>query len=216
MGRTKTQDAFSITGASDILNRATRTISKALQRSGAKPSVVDHGVKKWRLAVIIDALDKHSEAPINAASAPAGAKAGHGADGSGRLDLSSERAKLAVEQTEAARMKNAITAGEYVAVKGAVDDCDRFIFRPMREIILCIPGKCSDAVAMHSELDREAVFEIINRECRQALTLMSMIGGIIDDQAKHAGASQPEEKTATRQPDHQHENRCTDRQNPRR
>jgi phage terminase Nu1 subunit (DNA packaging protein) len=184
MGRTKTQDAFSITGASDILNRATRTISKALQRAGTKPSVIDSGVKKWRLAQIIDALDRHSEAPINPANASAGAKVGHG---DGRLDLSSERAKLAVEQTEAARMKNAITAGEYVAVKGAVDDCDRFIFRPMREIILCIPGKCSDAVAMHSELDREAVFEIINRECRQALTLMSMIGSIIDDQAKHAG-----------------------------
>jgi phage terminase Nu1 subunit (DNA packaging protein) len=188
MGRTKTQDAFSITGASDILNRATRTISKALQRSGAKPSVVDHGVKKWRLAVIIDALDKHSEAPINAASAPAGAKT----DGSQRLDLSSERARLAVEQTAAIKMKNAIASGQYVAVKGIVETVDANIFRPLREIILCIPGKCSDAVAMHSELDRGAVFEILTRECRQALTLMSMIGGIIEG-ATHSGATQPED-----------------------
>jgi phage terminase Nu1 subunit (DNA packaging protein) len=179
MGRTKTADAFSITGASDILNRATRTISKALQRSGAKPTVTDHGVKKWRLAQIIDALDKHSEAPINAAGAPAGAKVGNG-DGSQRLDLSSERAKLAIEQTAAIKMKNAVASGEYVAVKGAVDRIDALIFRPMREIILCIPGKCSDAVSMHSELHREAVFEIINRECRAALMLMSVIGGIVD------------------------------------
>jgi phage terminase Nu1 subunit (DNA packaging protein) len=187
MGRTKTADAFSITGASDVLSRATRTISKALQRSGAKPSVVDHGVKKWRLAVIIDALDKHSEAPINAASAPAGAKG----DGSQRLDLSAERALLAREQTEAARMKNAITAGEYVAVKGAVDQIDKFIFRPMREIILNIPGKCSDAVVAHSDLDRVAIFEILNRECRQALTTMSLIGGILEQ--AQAGASQPKD-----------------------
>jgi phage terminase Nu1 subunit (DNA packaging protein) len=189
MGRTKTADAFSITGASDILNRATRTISKALQRSGAKPSVIDHGVNKWRLAVIIDALDRFSEAPINAASAPSGAKG----DGSQRLDLSSERAKLAIEQTAAIKMKNAIASGEFVAVKGVVDNVDTFIFRPMREIILTIPGKCSDAVAMHSELDREAVFEIINRECRAALTLMGAFGGIVE-QAKQAGATQPNDQ----------------------
>jgi phage terminase Nu1 subunit (DNA packaging protein) len=192
MGRTKTADAFSVTGASDILNRATRTISKALQRSGAKPSVIDHGVNKWRLAVIIDALDRFSEAPINPSNAQAGAKVGNG-DGSQRLDLSSERAKLAIEQTAAIKMKNAIASGEFVAVKGVVDNVDTFIFRPMREIILTIPGKCSDAVAMHSELDREAVFEIINRECRAALTLMGAFGGIVE-QAKQAGATQPNDQ----------------------
>jgi hypothetical protein len=113
------------------------------------------------------------------------------ADGDGGASLSKQRARLATAQAEKAERANAIKAGEYVAVKGAVDDVDRFIFRPMREILLTLAGKCSDSVAAHSQLDREAVFEIINRECRQALTMMSMIGGIIEG-AKQAGASQPE------------------------
>jgi hypothetical protein len=181
MGRTKAADAFSITGAADILNRATRTISKALTRAGAKPSVIDHGVKKWPMAVIVAAIDAHSGAPINPTNAPTGPK-------SDRLDLSAERALLARQQTEAARMKNAITAGEYVSVKAALDALDALVLRPFREIILNVPGKVSDAVAAHSELDREAVFEIIMRECRMALTLMSRIGSIIED-ARHVGAT---------------------------
>jgi hypothetical protein len=115
--------------------------------------------------------------------------AGRAADGG--ASLSKQRARLATAQAEKAERANAIEAGEFVAVKGAVDDVDRFIFRPMREILLTLAGKCSDGVAAHSQLDREAVFEIINRECRQALTMMSMIGGIIEG-AKQAGASQPE------------------------
>jgi hypothetical protein len=117
--------------------------------------------------------------------------AGRAADGG--ASLSKQRARLATAQAEKAERANAVEAGEYVAVKGAVDDVDRFIFRPMREILLTLAGKCSDGVAAHSQLDREAVFEIINRECRQALTMMSMIGGIIEG-AKQAGASQPENR----------------------
>jgi phage terminase Nu1 subunit (DNA packaging protein) len=179
------ENLFSISGASDALQRSRRTITKAMK--GIKPDAIRSGLSLWRMATFIEMVNTRTQAPLTVTDAPAGAKS------DGRLDLSGERALLAREQTEAARMKNAITAGEYVAVKGAVDDVDQFIFRPMREIILCIPGKCSDAVAMHSELDREAVFEILTRECRQALTLMSMIGGIVE-QAKQAGATQPEDK----------------------
>jgi hypothetical protein len=58
--------------ASDILDRATRTISKAPQRTGAKPSVVDHGTRKWSMAVIVKALNEHSEVPINPSNITAG------------------------------------------------------------------------------------------------------------------------------------------------
>jgi phage terminase Nu1 subunit (DNA packaging protein) len=182
------ENLFSISGASDALQRSRRTITKAMK--GIKPDAIRSGLSLWRMATFIEMVNTRTQAPLTVTDARAGAKAGNG---DGRLDLSSERAKLAVEQTAAIKMKNAIASGEYVAVKGAGDNIDAFIFRPMREIILCIPGKCSSAVALHSELDREAVFEILTRECRQALTLMSMIGGIVD-QAKNAGASQPEDK----------------------
>jgi phage terminase Nu1 subunit (DNA packaging protein) len=166
MGRTKTQDAFSITGASDILNRATRTISKALQRSGDKPTVNDHGTKKWPMRVIVAALDKYSEAPITATNASAGPK-------TDRLDLSSERAKLAIEQTEAAKLKNKIAAGQFVPVKVVVDMLDQLVFRSFRNTILAMLGKIADRVSTYSSQDRTEIFEIIERECHQALTLLS-------------------------------------------
>jgi hypothetical protein len=117
--------------------------------------------------------------------------AGRAADGG--ASLSKQRARLATAQAEKAERANAIEAGEFVAVKGTLDDIDRFVFRPMREIVLNIAGKCSDSVATHSELDRGVVFEILMRECRTALTLMSQIGNIIDDQAKHVVASEPKD-----------------------
>jgi hypothetical protein len=56
-------DHFSISGASDVLQRSRRTITRALR--GVKPDSIDKGgVAKWALRTIIDCVNRKTQAPL--------------------------------------------------------------------------------------------------------------------------------------------------------
>jgi hypothetical protein len=56
------KDHFSISAASDVLQRTRRTITRALR--GIEPDSVEGGVAKWDLRAIIAAVNQHTQAPI--------------------------------------------------------------------------------------------------------------------------------------------------------
>ena len=53
---------FSISAASDLLNRSRRTITRAL--IGVRPDMIKSGLKLWRLARIITAVNENTAAPL--------------------------------------------------------------------------------------------------------------------------------------------------------
>jgi hypothetical protein len=56
-------DHFSISGASEVLQRSRRTITRALR--GVKPDSIDKGgVAKWALRTIVDCVNRKTQAPI--------------------------------------------------------------------------------------------------------------------------------------------------------
>jgi hypothetical protein len=60
--RGSSENLFSISGAADALNRSRRTVTKAL--ANVKPAAIRHGLKLWRIADIIAAINNHTEAPL--------------------------------------------------------------------------------------------------------------------------------------------------------
>lgn len=100
---------------------------------------------------------------------------------SGELELSTERAKLAREQFEAAALKNAIARGEFCAVDEVirlVTDC----FITLRQRILIIGGKLSDGLV---GLPRDLIRAKIDQEISEVLTELSE-PGIIAERAAEA------------------------------
>ncbi len=89
--------------------------------------------------------------------------AGRGAEKG--IDLASERARLAREQTEAAAFKNAIARGEYVEIEEACRQMEAD-YGLVRQRILAMPGKLADAL---EGLDREAREAAIMAEVIEAL-----------------------------------------------
>jgi hypothetical protein len=56
-------DHFSVSGASEALQRSRRTITRALR--GVKPDSIDKGgVAKWALRTIVDCVNRKTQAPI--------------------------------------------------------------------------------------------------------------------------------------------------------
>jgi hypothetical protein len=56
-------DHFSISGASEVLQRSRRTITRALR--GVKPDSIDKGgIAKWALRTIVDCVNRKTQAPI--------------------------------------------------------------------------------------------------------------------------------------------------------
>ncbi len=93
--------------------------------------------------------------------------AGRGAEKG--IDLASERARLAREQTEAAAFKNAIARGEYVAIEEAGRQMEAD-YGLVRQRILAMPGKLADALEGMSREEREAA---ILAEVNEALNELS-------------------------------------------
>jgi hypothetical protein len=56
------ENLFSISGASEALGRARRTITRALK--GIPPDAVRHGLSLWRMQTIIRAVNENTQAPI--------------------------------------------------------------------------------------------------------------------------------------------------------
>jgi hypothetical protein len=53
---------FSISGASEALNRSRRTISRAL--AGVKPDAKRHGLSLWKMGTIVENVNRKTQAPI--------------------------------------------------------------------------------------------------------------------------------------------------------
>jgi hypothetical protein len=60
--RGSSENLFSISAASTALNRARRTISRAMD--GVAPDAVRHGLKLWRMQKIVDNVNRKTQAPI--------------------------------------------------------------------------------------------------------------------------------------------------------
>ena len=54
---------FSISGASEVLSRSRRTITRALKN--IRPDEIRSGLALWDLKTIISAIDRNTAAPIN-------------------------------------------------------------------------------------------------------------------------------------------------------
>jgi hypothetical protein len=60
--RASSENLFSISAASDAIGRSRRTISRAL--ANVRPAKIRSGLKLWRMADIIDAVNRNTEAPL--------------------------------------------------------------------------------------------------------------------------------------------------------
>jgi hypothetical protein len=96
--------------------------------------------------------------------------AGRAADGG--ASLSAQRARLAMAQAEGAELKNAVSRGDFIALR-EVETALGALFGTIRENVLGLPGKLADALAPRTAKDRVAIHEIMRRECRELLTGLS-------------------------------------------
>jgi hypothetical protein len=90
----------------------------------------------------------------------------------GGEQLSRQRAKLAGAQTDAALLKNAITAGEFVRLASVRTVLERE-FAGMKEKILSTPGKSADALQPFTPLDRGAIYDVLRAEAVELLEHLS-------------------------------------------
>src|SRR5258706_7605432 len=97
--------------------------------------------------------------------------AGRGGEDGGAL-LSTQRAKLAAAQANAAEFKNAQMMGDYMPL-GVVKKQLETTFMVARERALSTPGKCADSLTPHCKEDREAIHEILRAEIYDMLEDMS-------------------------------------------
>jgi len=68
--RSSSENLFSVSAASDAIKRSRRTISKAL--ANVKPAAIRSGLKLWRMADIIEAVNRNTEAPLITKSTESG------------------------------------------------------------------------------------------------------------------------------------------------
>lgn len=96
-----------------------------------------------------------------------------GGDGaSDTSSLTQARVRIALANAEQKERINAVAAGGYCHVEAAVNEFAGTM-AVMREIILTLPGKVSDALTAHCSDDRVRVFEVLHREVIEVLTALS-------------------------------------------
>jgi hypothetical protein len=61
------ENLFSISGASEALGRARRTIARAME--GVRPDAVRSGLALWRIRTIVENVNRRTQAPITPATA---------------------------------------------------------------------------------------------------------------------------------------------------
>jgi len=108
--------------------------------------------------------------------------AGRGAEKG--IDLASERARLAREQTEAAALKNAVARGEYVAIEEVGRQVEAE-YGLVRQRLLAIPGKLADSLEGMSREEREAA---MMAEVTEALNELHEPARLLLDEARPAPA----------------------------
>ena len=100
--------------------------------------------------------------------------AGRGAESG--LDLASERARLAREQTQAAALKNAATRGEYISIEEVGRQLEEE-YGVIRQRLLTIPSIAESLVG----LDRAAIEAALRSAVTDALNELHDAADIIDE-----------------------------------
>src|SRR2546421_9273408 len=88
--------------------------------------------------------------------------AGRGGEDGGAV-LSTQRAKLAAAQTQAAEFKNMQAMGQFVELS-LMQRMLQQTFLVMREIALGTAGKISDGLQPHTPMDRAEIYRVIHGE----------------------------------------------------
>jgi phage terminase Nu1 subunit (DNA packaging protein) len=150
--------------AARLLERDRQTIERATR--GLTPDGLERGKPRWRLARIVEALNRNQVG-----------RRGNGDE----ARLAAERARLAREQTEAVALKNAATRGDVIPV-AVVKRSAGIIISAFRERCLSIPGKIAASCEMRS---RGEIEEIVQLEIYEALDELSR--PILVDPPVHVG-----------------------------
>jgi len=102
--------------------------------------------------------------------------------------LSAQRARLATAQAEGAELRNAVSRGDFIALK-LVETSLAALFSTIRENVLTLPGKAADALTPHTPQDRLAIYGILRSECRDLLTGLSSPEVVSQARATEAAAT---------------------------
>jgi hypothetical protein len=96
-----------------------------------------------------------------------------GGDGaSDTSSLTAARVRIALANAESKERVNALARGDFCDVPTALDLFGMSL-TVMREILLSVPGKLSDALTAYCKEDRIQIFEVLHREMIEALTALS-------------------------------------------
>jgi hypothetical protein len=136
--------------------RCTRDVSPDQESTKDRPT--------YKIATFAKALEAHHLR--NASNNDGGDSA------SETSSLTAARVRIALASAEAKERINAVAAGNFCDVEAAVYTFGQTM-AVMREIILSMPGKLSDAVSAYCSEDRIKVFEIIHGEVIEVLTALS-------------------------------------------
>jgi phage terminase Nu1 subunit (DNA packaging protein) len=147
-------DLFSISGAHVALNRARRTVERALH--GIPPAEVRSGLKLWHMRDIVDAINTRTNAPLDGSSTNAQPTQ------SANYALANSRSRLAEVQAQKAELEVGVMSRQYVRVEVVMKAFERQLY-VMRERLLNIPGATAYKLEPHSPHDRGAI-ELILRD----------------------------------------------------
>jgi hypothetical protein len=86
--------------------------------------------------------------------------------------LTAARVRIALASAESKERVNALARGDFCDVPTALDLFGMSL-TVMREILLSVPGKLSDALTAYCKEDRIQIFEVLHREMIEALTALS-------------------------------------------
>jgi hypothetical protein len=144
--------------------RCTRDVSPDQESTKDRPT--------YKISTFAKALEAHH---LKNASNNDGA-----ADGaSDTSSLTQARVRIALASAEAKERINAIAAGGYCEIESAVYTFGQTM-AVMREIILSMPGKLSDALTAYCAEDRIKIFEVLHREVIEVLTALSSPESYVD------------------------------------
>jgi hypothetical protein len=159
-------DLFSVSGASVALNRARRTVERAL--FNVPPAEIRSGLKVWHMRTIIEAINANTNAPIT----PSGGVATAPASQTANYDLARSRATLAQQQALKAGIEAGILSGQYWKAETVQKVWSEGFF-VHRERMLSIPGAVADKLTFFTMEDRAAVELILRDVVYEALENLS-------------------------------------------
>jgi hypothetical protein len=139
--------------------RALRDVAPDQESTKGRPT--------FKIATFAKALEAHH---LKNASNNDGGSGGDGV--SETSSLTAARVRIALANAESKERVNALARGDFCDVPTALDLFGMSL-TVMREIMLSVPGKLSDALTGYCKEDRIQIFEVLHREMIEALTALS-------------------------------------------